>query len=135
MRLLSSASAVLGLLSLSSSAFAQDGPIGATETFDYIVIGSGAAGLVAADRFAQETTKKVLLIERGGPSTYETGGRLNPPWAPNAPVLAFHLFAVCIVLILTSPLNQLTKFDIPGLFESMFSGANTYWWCKGELRK
>ena len=25
---------------------------------------------------------------------------------------------------------QLTKFDIPGLFESLFTDSNPFWWCK-----
>jgi len=35
---------------------------------------------VAADRLS-ETGKKVLLLERGGPSTAETGGTYGPTWA------------------------------------------------------
>ncbi|PWW75964.1 GMC oxidoreductase [Tuber magnatum] len=61
--------------------------------FDYIVAGSGAAGLVAADRLS-ETGKKVLLIERGPPSTYATGGTLGPAWLSG---------------------KSLTRFDVPGL--------------------
>ena len=32
-------------------------------------------------------------------------------------------------------LNQLTKFDVPGLFESMFTDSNPWYWCKGEQQK
>ncbi|QRW04596.1 GMC oxidoreductase [Ceratobasidium sp. AG-Ba] len=49
------------------------------EAYDYIVVGAGPTGIVAAERFA-EAGKKVLLIERGGPSTAETGGTDIPPW-------------------------------------------------------
>ncbi|KAJ3034382.1 hypothetical protein HDV00_005068 [Rhizophlyctis rosea] len=62
-------------------------------TFDYIVIGGGAGGMVAADRLS-ETGKSVLLIERGPPSTYVHGGRNGPSWAVP---------------------NQLTRYDIPAL--------------------
>ncbi|RPB01276.1 FAD/NAD(P)-binding domain-containing protein [Choiromyces venosus 120613-1] len=61
--------------------------------FDYIVAGGGAAGLVAAGRLS-ETGKKVLLVERGPPSTYATGGRLGPAWLNG---------------------KGLTRFDVPGL--------------------
>jgi cellobiose dehydrogenase (acceptor) len=71
-------------------------------------VGAGPAGLVAADRLS-EKGKKVLLIEKGGPSTWETGGRDQPPWQSG---------------------TQLTRFDTPGLFEAMFSASNPYWWCK-----
>ncbi|KAG0135076.1 hypothetical protein HOY82DRAFT_668158 [Tuber indicum] len=66
--------------------------------FDYIVAGAGAAGLVAADRLS-ETGKKVLLIERGPPSTYATGGRLGPAWLNG---------------------ENLTRFDVPGLFNQIW---------------
>lgn len=26
-------------------------------------------------------------------------------------------------------LSQLTRFDIPGLFENMFAASNPWWWC------
>ncbi|KAL0958866.1 hypothetical protein HGRIS_014182 [Hohenbuehelia grisea] len=76
--------------------------------YDYIVVGAGPGGLVTADRLS-EAGKKVLLIERGGPSTWETGGRYQPAWLNG---------------------QQLTKFDVPGLFESMFNDGNPFWWCK-----
>ncbi|KAG6918092.1 substrate-specific activator of APC-dependent proteolysis [Tephrocybe rancida] len=82
-------------------------PVTATP-YDYIVVGSGPGGLVAADRLS-ETGKKVLLLERGPPSTWETGGRYGPTWTEG---------------------HNLTKFDVPGLFESMFNDGNVFWWCK-----
>ncbi|KAG6828939.1 substrate-specific activator of APC-dependent proteolysis [Tricholoma furcatifolium] len=76
--------------------------------YDYIVVGAGPGGLITADRLS-EAGKQVLLLERGGPSTWETGGRYGPTWAEGYP---------------------LTKFDIPGLFETMFTDPNpNFWWC------
>ncbi|KAF8453744.1 cellobiose dehydrogenase [Kalaharituber pfeilii] len=64
-----------------------------TNTYDYIVVGGGAGGLVAADKLSQ-SGKSVLLIERGPPSTWATGGRNGPSWANS---------------------NSLTRYDVPGL--------------------
>ncbi len=37
-----------------------------------------------------EAGKQVLLIERGGPSTWNTGGKLEvPPWLTGSPVRDF----------------------------------------------
>ncbi|KAF9525707.1 cellobiose dehydrogenase [Crepidotus variabilis] len=88
-------------------------PAGPTSTvpavpYDYIVVGSGPGGLVTADRLS-EAGKKVLLIERGGPSLGFTGGSYQPDWLKG---------------------TNLTKFDTPGLFETMFSDDNSFWWCK-----
>ncbi|CAE6451933.1 unnamed protein product [Rhizoctonia solani] len=58
-------------------------PLVTVSTYDYIVVGAGPSGIIAADRLS-EAGKKVLLIER---------------------------------------------FDIPGLYESIFSAASPYWWC------
>ncbi|THH08850.1 hypothetical protein EW146_g8858 [Bondarzewia mesenterica] len=76
--------------------------------YDYIIVGAGPGGIIAADRIS-EAGKKVLLLERGGPSTAETGGTYDAPWAEGA---------------------NLTKFDVPGLFESMFTDSNPWYWCK-----
>lgn len=44
---------------------------------------------MAADRLS-ETGKKVLLLERGGPSTAETGGTYGPTWAQGYNVSSSH---------------------------------------------
>ncbi|KAF7313791.1 Cellobiose dehydrogenase [Mycena chlorophos] len=75
---------------------------------DYIIVGSGPGGIITADRISQ-AGKSVLLVERGGPSTWETGGRYQAPWAAG---------------------SNLTKFDVPGLFESMFTDPDSFWWCE-----
>ncbi|KAG9127672.1 hypothetical protein FRC07_011056 [Ceratobasidium sp. 392] len=93
---------LLPLLPLVGSAFAQQ-----TTAYDYIIVGAGPTGIIAADRLS-EAGKKVLLIERGGPSTAQTGGTDTPTGWPSK--------------------TNLTRFDIPGVFESMFSG-DQYWWC------
>jgi cellobiose dehydrogenase (acceptor) len=54
-------------------------------TYDVIVVGGGASGIVSAQRLT-ETGKSVLLLERGGPSFYSTGGNLTVPWNSTATV-------------------------------------------------
>ncbi|CAO2658307.1 Nn.00g060300.m01.CDS01 [Neocucurbitaria sp. VM-36] len=51
----------------------------ANATYDYIVAGGGAAGIVAAERLA-ESGASVLLIERGGPSYASTGNTNTVSW-------------------------------------------------------
>ncbi|KXH61635.1 GMC oxidoreductase [Colletotrichum nymphaeae SA-01] len=48
-------------------------------TYDYIVAGGGAAGLIVAERLA-ESGKSVLLLERGGPSLASSGGKATVDW-------------------------------------------------------
>lgn len=61
-------------------------------TYDYIVVGGGASGLIVSARLA-ETGKSVLVLERGGPSFYSSGGDLLTSWN-----------------------DTLTIYDVPGLF-------------------
>ncbi|OCH89474.1 cellobiose dehydrogenase [Obba rivulosa] len=82
-------------------------PTASATPYDYIIVGAGPGGIIAADRLSQNG-KKVLLLERGGPSTGETGGTYVADWAEG---------------------TNLTKFDIPGLFESMFNDPDPWYWC------
>ena len=41
-----------------------------TTSFDYIIIGAGTAGCLLANRLSKDPTKRVLLIEAGGPDNY-----------------------------------------------------------------
>ncbi|RDW82930.1 hypothetical protein BP5796_04421 [Coleophoma crateriformis] len=49
------------------------------ETYDYIVVGGGPSGIIAAERIA-ETNKKVLLLERGTGPTVSTGANKTLSW-------------------------------------------------------
>ena len=70
-------------------------------TYDYIVVGGGASGLIVSERFA-ETGKSVLVLERGGPSLFSSGGDLLTSWN-----------------------HTLTLFDVPGLMNVLLAaGAN-----------
>lgn len=73
-------------------------------TWDYIVVGGGASGLVVSQKLA-ETGKSVLVLERGGPSFYSSGGDLVVPWN-----------------------DTLTAYEVPGLFNSLpsFPGNDAY---------
>lgn len=61
-------------------------------TYDYIVVGGGASGLVVSERLA-ETGQSVLVLERGGPSLFSSGGDALTSWN-----------------------RSLTVYDVPALF-------------------
>ena len=63
------------------------------ETYDYIVIGAGAGGIPVAERLTA-AGHKVLLLEKGPPSTARWGGDMKPEWLEG---------------------EDLTRFDVPGL--------------------
>lgn len=69
--------------------------------YDYIVVGAGPAGIIAATGFA-EAGKKTLLLEGGGPSYYVTGGRQRPSWLDS---------------------QDLSRVDVPGLYSSIFADS------------
>lgn len=99
-----SISSASGLLALCSTATAQqNAPRNTTyttrdSTYDYIVAGAGAAGIVAAERLAS-SGHTVLLIERGGTSFYSTGNRDVLEWN-----------------------NTVTMYDVPGMAD--YTGAS-----------
>ncbi|KAJ4393337.1 hypothetical protein N0V93_002545 [Gnomoniopsis smithogilvyi] len=67
--------------------------------YDYIIVGGGSAGIIVAERLA-ETQKSVLLLERGGPSTFATGDNNTLAW--NSSVTAIDVPALGYVLRDTS---------------------------------
>lgn len=67
--------------------------------WDVIVVGSGPAGIVTADRMS-EAGKRTILLEQGGPSYYITGGRMRPDWLNG---------------------TELSRVDVPGLYKTIFS--------------
>ncbi|KAI1759566.1 putative cellobiose dehydrogenase [Hypoxylon sp. FL1150] len=68
------------------------------QTWDYIIVGSGAGGIPLADRLS-EAGHTVLMLEKGPPSTGIWSGTMKPTWLQN---------------------STLTRFDVPGL-------ANEIW--------
>ena len=76
----------------------------ATTAWDYIVVGSGPAGIITASRLSENTAKNVLLLEGGGPSYYVTGGRERPAWLAG---------------------TSLSRVDVPGLYLSIFSNPSS----------
>ena len=70
-------------------------PTVSNATYDYIVVGGGAAGIIAAERLA-ESKKKVLLIERGSASIAPMGADNTLSWN-----------------------SSLTPYDVPALGSSL----------------
>lgn len=78
------------------------------QSYDYIIVGAGPPGMVAADKLT-EAGLSVLLIERGPPSTGQWGGTKKPNWLDG---------------------TDLTRFDVPGLENEIWvSGGSTDIFC------
>lgn len=65
---------------------------GNSTSYDYIVVGGGPSGIIAATRLAQASSKKVLLLSRGPGPTVDTGAVGTVGWN-----------------------DSLTPIDVPGL--------------------
>ncbi|KAK8043861.1 Cellobiose dehydrogenase [Apiospora phragmitis] len=89
--------------------------------YDYIVAGAGPAGIVVAQRFA-ETGASVLLLERGGPSTFATGGTETVPW--NDTVTIYDIPAYSHQLNLIPAADGAWCSDIPGLAGCILGGGS-----------
>ncbi|EFQ36273.1 GMC oxidoreductase [Colletotrichum graminicola] len=74
-------------------------------TYDYIVAGGGAAGLIVAERLA-ESGKSVLLLERGGASIAATGGKATLDWN-----------------------NTVTQYDVPAMGYYLSTAKETSEYC------
>lgn len=74
-------------------------------TYDVIVVGGGAAGLIVAERMA-ETGVSVLLLERGGASTASSGNTDYLNWN-----------------------DTVTKFDLPAMGSNLLTSSNTSEFC------
>lgn len=83
----------------SQLAYTQCTPATAGQTYDYIVIGSGAGGIPVADKLS-ESGASVLLIEKGPPSSGRWNGTMKPSWLSG---------------------TNLTRFDVPGLFNEIWA--------------
>ncbi|KAL4742454.1 hypothetical protein BDV11DRAFT_180893 [Aspergillus similis] len=77
-------------------------PVPANATYDYIIVGSGPAGMVLADRLS-ETGAKTLLIEKGPPSIGLWNGTMKPDWLNG---------------------TDLTRFDVPGLCNEIWKNSD-----------
>lgn len=73
-------------------------------TYDYVIVGGGAAGLPMADKLS-EAGHSVLLLEKGSPSTGQWGGTLGPAWLQG---------------------TNLTRFDVPGLCNQIWVDSSKY---------
>ncbi|KAF4631847.1 cellobiose dehydrogenase [Cudoniella acicularis] len=79
-------------------------PVPTSATYDYVIIGGGAAGIPIADKLS-ESGKSVLLIEKGIASSARWGGTLRPEngWLDG---------------------TNLTWFDVPGECNRIWNGGS-----------
>lgn len=79
-----------------------------TESYDYIIVGAGPAGIIVADRLS-ETGKKTLLLEQGGPSYGITGGTEKPGWLDGTNLSRVDVPGLCKQLNYEPPENEMKK--------------------------
>ncbi|EAW11749.1 putative cellobiose dehydrogenase [Aspergillus clavatus NRRL 1] len=89
-------------------------------TYDYIVVGGGAAGIIAAQRLA-ETNKRVLLIERGSAPTVEMGATNALTW--NKTLTPFDVPAVNQALSKLGVIGDYLCPDTPGMAGCVLGGG------------
>src|SRR5580704_7573973 len=92
------ASPLIGMLGCGGSNYVNP-PI---DGYDAIIVGGGTAGAIVASklRLASGGSKRILIIEAGGPTSAATGGAAHVPWLP-------------------AGRNDLTIFDVPGEYSLM----------------
>ena len=84
--------------STTAAAACTGSPASSLGICDYIVVGGGAGGITIASKLVN-TGKRVLLIERGPPSSARWGGTIRPSWLAG---------------------TNLSRFDVPGLCNELY---------------